>query len=371
MQLKIGLIVNPYAGIGGSVALKGSDGADIRDQALALGAEQKAPKRATQTLSLLQGLDIQFYTYAGEMGEQSVRAAGFEPVIVGKAAQSPSTAEDTHAAAQALQGYELDLLLFAGGDGTARDVARIVAERCPVLGIPAGVKIHSGVYALTPEAAAQVVKLMSEGKVLSFGPEEVRDLDETAFRAGRVSAKFFGELMVPRALEFVQQVKQGGQETEELVLEDIAADVIESMEPDVRYLMGSGSTVAAIMAQLGLQNTLLGVDVVENGEVIATDASAAELLALTEGYESQLVITLIGGQGHIIGRGNQQLSPPLLRRLGKERIQVVATKTKLLALNGRPLIVDSGEQDVNDALSGSIEVTTGYRDRVLYHVARF
>ncbi|MGB0466584.1 MAG: ATP-NAD kinase family protein [Pontibacterium sp.] len=368
-MFKLGLIVNPLAGVGGSVALKGSDGADTAQKALALGAQPKANLRTLQALEVLTGLDLKLITYPGEMGENVAREAGFEPVVVGAISPGVTTAEDTEAAARLLVSQGVDLILFAGGDGTARNICNALDDGFPVLGIPAGVKIHSGVYAVTPKAAGEIVAMLVRGELVTLGDQEVRDIDEDAFRSGVVRAKYYGELQVPQEHRYLQHVKNGAKESEELVLDDIAADLVERMEDGVRYIMGSGTTVQAVMDELGLKNTLLGVDLIENGELVASDCTAAQLLALTEGHETRLVITVIGGQGHIIGRGNQQLSPELLQRLGKGNIMVIATKSKLQALDGRPLIVDSGDSVTNQLLSGVIPVITGYHDSVLYRVA--
>lgn len=368
MKFRLGLIVNPLAGVGGSVALKGSDGSDTVAQALALGATPQAGQRALQALAPLTGLDVRLLTWGGAMGEQVALEAGLVPEVLGRPQSEPSTAEDTERAAQTLAQAGADLILFAGGDGTARNLCAALSSSCPVLGIPAGVKIHSGVYGITPRAAGEVAAMLIRGELVSLAPAEVRDIDEQAFRAGQVRARYYGELLVPSEHRYLQHVKNGSREDESLVQADIAADFVESMAADVRYIMGSGSTVAAIMEELGLPNTLLGVDVIENGELVAADCTAAELLELTAGQQSRLVITLIGGQGHLIGRGNQQLSPALLRRLGKDAIHVVATKTKLKALAGRPLIVDSGDPQLDRELAGLIPVHTGYRDAVLYRV---
>jgi len=166
----------------------------------------------------------------------------------------------------------------------------------------------------------------------------------------------------------VQAVKNGGKETDELVLSDIAAHVVSEMDEDTLYIMGSGSTVEAIMEEMGLENTLLGVDLIKDQTLIAQDLTAAELLELTHEQNTKLVITLIGGQGHIFGRGNQQLSPALIRAIGKENIIVVATKTKLQALNGRPLICDTGDSELDDELTGYMKVTTGFNDHIMYAV---
>lgn len=370
-MFKLGLIINPLAGVGGSVALKGSDGEETAKQALALGAEPKAGMRTLQALEVLQGLDIQIITYPAEMGADVAQQAGFTPQVIGQIESGRTSAEDTLSAAKELVAAGVDIILFAGGDGTARNICEAIAGAVPVLGVPAGVKIHSGVYAVTPKAAGEIIAMLVKGELVTLGDQEVRDIDEDAFRDGRVRAKYYGELVVPQEHRFLQHVKNGGKESEELVLDDIAADVIEKMDPECYYVMGSGSTVAAVMEQLGLDNTLLGVDLIKDSELIASDCTAQQLLELTQGQPCKLVITLIGGQGHIVGRGNQQLSSTLLKRIGKENINVIATKTKLSELEGRPLIVDSGDPELNAHLAGVIPVTTGYHDSVLYRVADY
>lgn len=371
MSFRLGLIINPLAGLGGSVALKGSDGADVAARALELGAVPRAIERTRIALMAVQGMEIEVLAWDGDMGADLARELGFVTRVLGAPQTKPSTAEDTLAAARTLKQAGADLILFAGGDGTARNICEAVEDTIPVLGVPAGVKIHSGVYAITPAAAGELLAMLVRGELVSLGGQEVRDLDEDAFRAGRVQARFFGEMNVPVEHRYLQHVKNdGGQEDEQLVLDDIAAGFIEQMETDVNYLIGSGTTVAAIMDALGLENTLLGVDLVRNGKLLASDCSALQLERLTADQPVQVVITLIGGQGHIIGRGNQQLSPALLRRAGRDSLYVVATKTKLNALDGRPLIVDSGDPELDAALAGLIQVHTGYRDAVLYPVAK-
>ena len=367
----LGLIINPLAGVGGSVALKGSDGADTARRALALGAVPRAGERTLQALAELAGLELRLSCFAGAMGESVARQAGFEPELVGAAAAEPSCAADTIAAARTLAEHGVDLILFAGGDGTARDLYAALGDRLPVLGIPAGVKIHSGVYAVTPSAAGKVVAMLVRGELVTLADQEVRDIDEEAFRQGQVRARYYGELRVPEEGRYLQHTKSGGREVEELVLDDIAAEVIETLEEGVFYVMGSGTTVQAVMAQLGLPNTLLGVDLIRDRQLVGSDLGATELLALIGDAPARILITVIGGQGHIIGRGNQQLSPELLRRVGRDNLRVIATKSKLKALQGRPLIVDSGDPALNHQLAGLIRVITGYRDAVLYRVADY
>ena len=367
-QFRLGLIINPLAGLGGSVGLKGSDGQ--AQQALALGAVPQALNRARTALQeLLPYQDkLEIYTVAGDMGQTVAAELGFTTTLVYQCAGTETTAADTEAAARQLADLGVDLLLFAGGDGTARNICAAIAERTTVLGIPAGVKIHSGVYAISPVAAGKLVAKLVCGELVSLSEAAVMDIDEQAFRQGVVKARRFGEMRIPAQLRYVQSVKSGGRESEELVLADLAAYIVAQMDDNVRYVMGSGSTVAAVMQELGLDNTLLGVDVVENGQLIAKDVTAAQLLELVQDYPSKLVITLIGGQGHVFGRGNQQLSPAVIRAVGRDNILLIASKAKLQQLEGRPLLADTGDATLDKALTGLINVLTGYNDYVMYRL---
>lgn len=367
---RLGVIVNPYAGIGGALALKGSDGKAIREKALAMGAKPRANEKMASALNVITAMNerVIIKTAAADMGQHVCDALGLACEVVYHPLDVQTEPEDTIAAARALVDDGIDLLLFAGGDGTARNICDSVGSAVSVLGVPAGCKIHSGVYSVTPSAAGEVVAMMIRGELVSEMDAEVRDIDEEAFRNGKVIARHFGEMRVPNELTYVQAVKMGGREDEALVLDDIAAYVTELMEeePDTTFVMGSGSTVGCVMEALGLANTLLGVDVVREGELVASDVTADELLALTANRKVKVVLTVIGGQGHILGRGNQQLSAELIRRVGKENLLIVATKQKLHALNGRPLRLDSGDTALDKSLAGPMSVITGYKDKVLY-----
>ncbi len=368
-RFKLGFIINPIAGIGGSVALKGSDG--VAEQAFALGAQAQANARAKIALEILLPYKNQLVIYTANnfMGENCARELGFDVITVYCSSMAKTSAQDTENTVQALLTESLDLLLFAGGDGTARDICHMVGADFPVLGIPAGCKIHSGVYAITPKAAGRVIEQMLQGLLVSLMSADVMDIDEALFRQGIVKAKRYGEMQIPSELRFVQAVKSGGKESDELVLQDIAAHVIDQME-DEYFIMGSGSTVAFVMEELSLPNSLLGVDIIHQRSAMAHDVTEQDLWSLvqTQGGNLKLIITLIGGQGHIFGRGNQQLSPRIIKAIGKENIIVIATKRKLLALASRPLIVDTGDSDLDQLLVGYITVTTGYNDQVLYPV---
>lgn len=368
-KFKLGVVVNPFAGIGGALALKGSDGAEIREKALAMGAEKKANEKMAKALSILEALSGQFtvVTASGDMGETICESLGIPYEVIYTADAVQTEGEDSERAAKAMVDANVDLLLFAGGDGTARNICSVVGTQVPVLGVPAGCKIHSGVYCVSPSAAGQVVSQMIAGELVSEMDAEVRDIDENAFREGKVIAKHYGEMRVPAELTYVQAVKMGGKEDEALVLDDIAAYVGEIIddEPDTYFVMGSGSTVGAVMDFLGLENTLLGVDVVKQGELIASDVTASELIALTHDKPTKVILTVIGGQGHLLGRGNQQLSPAFIRQIGKQNMLVVATKQKLQALNGKPLRLDSSDATLDAELAGAFTVITGYKDKVL------
>lgn len=375
-MFRLGLIVNPMAGIGGPVALKGSDGAEIVVEARQRGAQLRAPGRAVRALKTLsagiESTDVVLTTCPGPMGEDIAKQCGFSPEVIGEIDPQRTTPEDTESAARIMADKGMDMILFVGGDGTARNICNAVPTGQPVLGIPSGVKMHSGVYAITPEMAGELLCKLVRGELVDIRPQEVRDIDEEAFRQGKVKARYYGELLVPEEGQFMQHVKSGGREVESLVLEDIAATLIEEMEADDLYIIGPGSTTRGLMEELGLENTLLGVDLVKNRELLASDVTATEIeqaivenMAETNGT-AKIVITPIGGQGLLFGRGNQQLTPEVIRLVGRDNLIVIATKTKITDLNGRPLLVDSNDPVMDRALSGYIPVITGYRDKILY-----
>ncbi|MBQ76580.1 MAG: ATP-NAD kinase [Gammaproteobacteria bacterium] len=370
-RLRVGLVMNPLAGIGGPAALKGSDDRDLVDQARLSGVESKVLARTCLSIEGLAGVAdrVEFVTFAGEMGEAALKSSGHHYKVVGDPDRHPTSAEDTRRAIELLQAESVDIILFAGGDGTAGDVCDVVKPGQVVLGIPCGVKMHSGVFANSPVAAGKIVCDIALGKLTTVTDAEVRDIDEEAFRQGTVLAKYRGEMTVPEELRYIQQTKSGGMEVEALVLQEIAADVIDNMKAGVQYLVGAGSTTAAVMESLSLENTLLGVDVVRDAELILADATENQLFSLVEAVPSRIVITVIGGQGHIFGRGNQQLSSRVIRAVGLDNLHVIATKTKLEGLRGKPLLVDTGDPSLDKELSGLCRVTTGYEDSVLCRVS--
>ena len=262
----------------------------------------------------------------------------------------------------------VDPLLFAGGDGTAKDIFNAVDRRLTVLGIPAGVKIHSSVYAVTPRNAGMVARMYLDGRLMSITDGEVMDIDEDAFREGVVAARLYGYLRVPEERRYVQRVKSGGVHAQEEALQGIATAIAADMDDGRLYIMGPGSTIGAIMDHLHLENTLLGVDVVQNKSLVAGDVSERDLLELIRGQKAKIVVAVIGGQGYILGRGNQQLSPKVVRGVGEDNITVVATREKLVSLDGNPLLVDTGDQELDRTLAGYRKVLTGYKEYAMYRV---
>jgi predicted polyphosphate/ATP-dependent NAD kinase len=374
--LTIGFIVNPIAGIGGSLGLKGSD--DLTQlEALpddpnlpGLSRSMERARRALELLVVHTGR-VRFACWGGVMGQSVLSSLGLQGEILGGADSENTGAGDTQRAARAMVSRAVDIIVFVGGDGTARDIFDAVGDNYPVLGIPAGVKMHSGVFAVSPEAAGELLLQLVEGGLVGLALQEVRDIDEGAFRENIVKSRFYGEMLVPAEGRYLQHTKVGGVESSELAAADIAAWVVESMEEGVTYVIGPGSTTAAIMEELGLAHTLLGVDVVCEGKLLLSDGSEQQLLSLLGKISgaAKIIVTVIGGQGHVFGRGNQQISPALIRLVGVENIDIVAAKAKISALEGRPLLLDTNDPQLDLDLSGYRSIITGYQDKILYRLS--
>jgi predicted polyphosphate/ATP-dependent NAD kinase len=366
----LGLIVNPIAGIGGRVGLKGSDGAAIQAKALALGAVPRSLERAAQALQRTKRVkELDVIVFPREMGEDTARVCGYEPAVIGAITPGATAASDTQQAALQMRRLDIDLLLFAGGDGTARDIHAAVADTLPVLGIPAGVKIHSAVFGTNPISAGDLAALYLEGRVSDLREAEVLDIDEDAMRRGTVSARLYGYLKIPYRGSLVQSLKAPSAPGEQAAMEAIACDIVDGMEVDWLYVIGPGTTTRAITAELGLEKTLIGVDVVRNRELVARDVNERQLLELLEGKQAKIVVTPIGGQGYIFGRGNQQISPLVIQQVGRENVIVISTTSKIFSLLGRPLLVDTGNRQVDALLGGYISVITGYDQEMIYRVS--
>jgi len=332
---KLGLIINPIAGMGGRVGLKGTDGPEILEKAIELGAKPVAHQRALETMKTLLSLknSMTLLTCPRKMGEDVAIECGFTPQIVAGVSSISTTAKDTRNAARAMQEWGVNLLLFAGGDGTARDVYEAVGNSTVALGIPTGVKVQSAVFARNPLAAGDLCTLYLQGKAKKVTEAEVMDINEDDFRQGILSARLYGYLKIPYRSRYVQRLKSG-----------------------------------AIMEKLGLDCSLLGIDIVFRKNLVAKDLNENEILELIIGKPSMLVLTPIGGQGYLLGRGNQQISPEVISHVGKDNIIIVATPNKINSLEGRPILIDTGDGNTDRLLSGYYRVFTSYRDSIIYKV---
>jgi predicted polyphosphate/ATP-dependent NAD kinase len=339
----VGFIVNPIAGMGGAIGLKGTDGKAILDKAVLLGAKPIASIRAEAFLSELAPVKhcICLLVGAGDMGETVAKKQGYSYTVVGERCQQTSS-EDTKSIAQKMIEAKTDLLVFCGGDGTTRDLLEIVKTKLPVLGVPAGVKMHSAVFAVNPKAAARVVCRFLQGE-LPVREAEVMDVDEQAFREGRLSAGLYGYMLSPYEPHLIQVSKLSSPTTEDEIRNQaaIAVYVIENMHPEILYIVGPGTTTRTISDLLDQHKTLLGVDLFVNKQIVEKDVSEEQILRALSGRSAKIVVTLIGGQGFIFGRGNQQIGSKIIRQVGLDNIVVVATESKVQGL--KSLKVDTGD----------------------------
>ncbi|AEH37292.1 ATP-NAD kinase family protein [Halopiger xanaduensis] len=370
----LGVVVNPIAGMGGRVGLKGTDGKV--PEARRLGAEPRAPDRARDALRSLhrRGPDVTVYTAAGVLGEHAARDAGFDPEVVYDPAtdadtdrqatgvdldETETTAADTQAAVRAFLERDVDLVLFVGGDGTAVDVAEVLedesdskrdsneygaGDRTPMLGVPAGVKIYSSVFAVTPADAGRIAAEFDRVET-----REVNDIDEEAYREGEVRTELKAVVPVPVApdIQSSKQLSSGS-------VDSLASGFAREIDDGRTYVFGPGGTVGAIEEELGIDSSPLGVDVWRDGEVLARDAAESDILAVLEDPVT-IVVSPIGGQGFVFGRGNHQISPAVIERA--DELEVVASEEKLDGIDA--LHVDTDGEDVNEELRGWLRVRTG------------
>ncbi len=366
----MGFLVNPVAGIGGPLALKGSDDALEMARAVRAGAVPPAPARARRALRVLQqslpGLEV--IAAPGEMGASIAREAGFDPEVLPLELATPTTAKDTIAAARELADRHVDVLLFAGGDGTARDIAHAIGG-VPMLGIPSGVKMRSAVFGTTPEAAGEAASryLADPGR---FGLLEAELVDATDDEPALESV-LLGSALVPAVGGRLQAAKSSPPTAHEPALESLCASIAETMEPGRLYLLGPGTTTARIMRALGLEASLLGVDAVRDGAYAGADLDERTILELLEeSDQATLILGVIGGQGFLLGRGNQQLSGEVIRRLGADNVVIVAGADKVLGLVPPVLHVDLGDDGNDPILDGYRPVLVAPGRSIMMRVSR-
>ena len=366
---RVGFLVNPIAGMGGAVGLKGTDGKNILQEAIRKGARSVSPERALRYLEEVQRSDkgIEFLIAPGKMGENIADQLKLEYELVGRIGRA-TTSEDSVRISCLMKKRRADLIVFCGGDGTARDVLKGVGQDSPVLGVPAGVKIYSSVFAINPGAAGESTVAFLQGQIPKrLG--EVVDVDETAFRENRLSVKLFGHLTTPDSGPLMQRSKSVIGSSENTELDAIAEYFQEEIDPAYTYVLGPGSTLERIAKRLRVNKTLLGVDAVKgNGTLLGRDMDQRALLSLVGKSPTKIVISPIGGQGFLFGRGNQQITPEVIRRVGIENIIVVGSRSKIEALDPRRLLVDSGDDEIDRQLRGYLRVITGYREEMVIKV---
>ena len=343
-MMRLGFVVNPFAGMGGKVALKGTDGGV--KEAIRRGARKEAPQKAIEFLRNIS-IPVEIYTASGEMGEDECRAAGKNAIVVYHAGKR-TTGMDTTMACMEFLKHDVDVIVFAGGDETARDVYRAVGRKKPIIGIPAGVKMYSAIFALTPYKAAEALR---ENTITDA---EILDIDENAFRNDRLEIKLYG-VALTKASDVIQPGKGISQGNGK---EEIAEWIVENMEDEIGYIIGAGTTTWEIKKRMHGEATLLGVDVFKNGEIVIKDADEKSILEFLNEENAKIIVSPIGKQGFIFGRGNQQISSEVIKRVGKNNIIIVATPLKLQGIEA--LHVDTGDKRIDEMLSGWIRVITGY-----------
>lgn len=372
---KLGLLINPVAGMGGSVGLKGTD--HMVEEAIRRGAKPRANDRVRQALKELLEIknELEIVTCPGDMGEDTAKSMGFRTTVLHTGGRRnlkdlfDSSRTDTIVLSKALEEAGVDLLLFAGGDGTARDIYEGVGTELPALGIPAGVKIHSPVYAKNPQSAGDLAKLWLTGKVTKTAEQEVLDIDEELYRQEIINTRLYGYLSVPLERVFTQNRKAPTPLSETASIESIAHEIVEHMEPDTYYLIGAGTTTRGVMQMLGLKNTLIGVDLIQNKQLVANDLYGDKILDFIKGKKTKLIVTVTGGQGFLFGRGNQQITPEVIREIGKENIMILATKAKIAEFHHQPFLVDTPDEELNKELCGFYRVITAYGEFTMCRVS--
>ena len=352
----IGLLINPIAGMGGTVGLKGTDG--LSGEARARGATPRSALRTKETLSLVQNDPLSFLTASGGMGEDALRKCGINAISVLHESGDPTTAEDTRRAAAAFREAGADIIVFAGGDGTARDILSAVGTTIPILGIPAGVKMYSAVFATDPVAAAALIR---EAGSLPLRDAEVLDVDEEAYRDGRLSTRLHGIARTPYRAGYLQHAKEtvfttGNEDEDRQEIANFMAGVLASPRP---FILGPGSTTEAIAAAMDLECTLLGFDAYSAGNLVLRDGNAQSLLEFLHDHpDTRLIISPIGSQGFIIGRGTQVITPEILGKIGDKNLIVIATPGKLRATP--ELHIDTGDRNLDASFPDSIRVICGF-----------
>ena len=360
---RVGLVVNPIAGMGGRVGLHGTDG-DLIHEAIRRGATPQAAQRATQALIAIKSAmrqSIELVVPEGELGLRSANDAAFTATVIHRAGDGPTNAATTRQAVEQFRDMGVDLIMFAGGDGTARDVVSVVGDRIPVLGIPTGVKMRSAVFARGPVQAGDVAAAFLNGRTKTQAAEVV-DVVST----GSWDQQIFGICQVPVGESRMQAMKGGPVAGSTAVLSRLQRHLADNFQADHLYLLGPGITTAGIAAHLGLQTSRIGVDAVLNGQLVGSDLSESQIDSLLGVHSSATcILGVVGGQGFLLGRGNQQLSGNVLKRIGAKNLVIVASKEKVTSLQPAKLWIDLDDDSVAEELVGYRRVLVGVDEEVV------
>ena len=376
-DMRVGIVVNPDAGLGGKLGFKGSDGR--AKEARKAGAQDRAGPRMTLCLDrfaeLLNsslnraGISPTLLAWDGRMGGDWITN---DYTSLGETPDSTS-ADDTNSLVSQLIEHDVDVILYAGGDGTTRDIVNTLGEvKIPLIGVPGGVKMHSGCFATTPNAAAEVLFSFVIGDLMS-SITEVMDLDEEIYLTGQWKVRMYGEALTPASPRFMQGAKQQVERSSEAeIIEGLASHINELIinDPELMVVWGSGGTLRLIGELIGQELTLLGIDIQYQNKVY-NDLNEQELIKIlsTHSGNKLLLLSPMGGQGFLIGRGNLQLSPEVLRIIGIESILGVATPGKLTGLSN--VRIDTGEESLDNEFKQRkfVKMLQGYRTTRVIRVA--
>ncbi|NJE25550.1 ATP-NAD kinase [Thermococcus sp. MV5] len=360
--MKVGLIVNPIAGMGGRVALKGTDG--VVEEAIKRGARPIAIEVTKLFLRELSHYDInmEFVTGPDGLGENALKEFDFPYEVIQHrkigekeilTVKIPDTTREDTKILASIMNEKVDIIIFAGGDGTARDIYEAIDKKRPILGIPTGVKMFSGTFANSPEDAARLLVELAKGNA-KLVEREILDLDENAYRHDEVKARTYGTALTPYIETFIQGTKEPTPLDEGEELDAIAEALVEELEDGI-YFLGAGSTMKKIKDTLKIDGTLLGIDIVEiksgKATLLVKDAQEKDLLKFV-GNSPKIIVTVVGGLNFLFGRGNQQFSPEVLKYIPKENVIIVATPSKVR----KPIRVYTGNKEVDRKFKGYIKV---------------
>jgi predicted polyphosphate/ATP-dependent NAD kinase len=367
---KIGFILNPIAGMGGKIGLKGTDGIEIYELISKLGLEPWSPVRGLRFLEFLKKLDnnLKIVVYSDQMGGNLVKNIGFEMISITKNEYKKYTSSmDTKIAAKKMLEMGVDIIIFVGGDGTARDIQDSVGINIPVIGVPAGVKMYSSVFASSPETAAKITINYLNGNIKKTIEAEVLDIDENLFRNGIYRVKLYGFLKIPYDNVYYPGSKIPTSENEELNQIEIAQEIINNLDNNIYYIIGPGSTTKRIIKNLNFETSLLGIDIIKGRKLIGSNLNEYKILEIINKNKSKLIITPIGGQGYIFGKGNLEISANVIKKIGgKKNIIIISTRNKIYKLNQKPFLIDTNDKELDERLSGWYKVIVGLNEYMMY-----